>query len=145
MSLSTIIFLLVIALILFGPEDLPVIARAMGKLIYQVRKAADELTKEFQDVVDTPKKTLNRTLDDMINPKSPKKEKIDQSEWKQEQGESENEQIDNEQIELLSYDEEVSVNNKSQEGENDRDPLSGLPEDVLTYENKEMSKKDVSR
>ena len=50
-----IILILAIALILFGPEDLPDIARTIGKVVFEIRKATQELTREFQDSMDTPK------------------------------------------------------------------------------------------
>jgi len=49
-----IILILGIALILFGPEDLPDIARTIGKVVFEIRKATQELTREFQDSMDTP-------------------------------------------------------------------------------------------
>ena len=52
MGISEIFLILVIALILFGPEDLPDIARTIGKAVFEIRKATQELTREFQDSMD---------------------------------------------------------------------------------------------
>jgi len=49
-----IILILAIALILFGPEDLPDIARTIGKVVFEVRKATHDLTSEFQNSMDKP-------------------------------------------------------------------------------------------
>lgn len=62
MSLSSIVIILVIALILFGPEDLPVVARALGKIVSQVRKYTNELTKELNTAIDTPAKLIDQSI-----------------------------------------------------------------------------------
>jgi len=55
MGFGEIILILAIALILFGPEDLPDIARTIGKVVFEVRKATHDLTSEFQNSMDKPK------------------------------------------------------------------------------------------
>ena len=57
MGMSEIFIIMAIALILFGPEDLPDIARTIGKVVFEIRKATQELTKEFQNSIDPPKRT----------------------------------------------------------------------------------------
>ena len=54
MGISEIILILAIALILFGPEDLPDIARTIGKVVFEIRKATHDLTSEFQNSMDKP-------------------------------------------------------------------------------------------
>lgn len=54
MGLGEIILILAVALILFGPEDLPKIARVIGKLIYETRKLTHDFTKEFENFIETP-------------------------------------------------------------------------------------------
>ena len=54
MGFSEILLIMAIALILFGPEDLPDIARTIGKIVFEIRNATHELTKEFQNSLDTP-------------------------------------------------------------------------------------------
>ena len=48
----TVIFL--VALMLFGPEQLPVLARSLGKLSGQVKKTSDSLRREFYNSVYPP-------------------------------------------------------------------------------------------
>ncbi len=48
----TVIFL--VALVLFGPEQLPVLARTLGKLSGQVKKTSDSLRREFYNSVYPP-------------------------------------------------------------------------------------------
>ncbi|RNC29616.1 MAG: Sec-independent protein translocase protein TatB [Candidatus Dichloromethanomonas elyunquensis] len=62
MGLTELVLILVVALILFGPEDLPVIARTLGKIFFQVRKYTEELTREFQDAINIPEKVINDAL-----------------------------------------------------------------------------------
>jgi Tat protein translocase TatB subunit len=54
MGFTEILLIMAIALILFGPEDLPDIARTIGKIIFEVRKATQDLTREFQNSMDIP-------------------------------------------------------------------------------------------
>jgi len=54
MSMTEILLILFVALLLFGPEDLPVVARAVGKIVRQVRKFTTEITKEFQESINAP-------------------------------------------------------------------------------------------
>lgn len=73
MSFNELIILMVIALVLFGPEDLPDVARAIGKVVFEVKKIAGDMTKEFQDAVNTPSNVLKKTLDDTLKTTTPKK------------------------------------------------------------------------
>ncbi len=47
-----ILLIAAIALIVFGPERLPEMARQVGKLIGDVRRTTNELTGEFQRALD---------------------------------------------------------------------------------------------
>lgn len=127
MSLTQIGIIMVIALILFGPEDLPVFARALGKTVRNVRKFASEITKEFQGVIDTPTNMVNDVL------KEPKKEII--TKGKSSSGETsplEKESDDRE--ELLTYeDNKLEENKESKADTQDTNPLSELPADVVKY------------
>ncbi|HZW84196.1 MAG TPA: twin-arginine translocase TatA/TatE family subunit [Candidatus Deferrimicrobium sp.] len=51
MSLPELFFILVLALILFGPEELPKIARTIGKTIYEIKKATSDVQQEVRKVV----------------------------------------------------------------------------------------------
>ena len=119
MGISEILLILVVVLILFGPEDLPVIARSIGKLVFEIRKATMELTKEFQSTIDTPTKIMNKAFEDTIStPASGKDKKTPQS-------------VDEPQPEeeLLTYEEEIP-----------KDPLAELPSDMVSYEEKGASR-----
>ncbi|MFZ3102402.1 MAG: twin-arginine translocase TatA/TatE family subunit [Desulfitobacteriaceae bacterium] len=54
MGFGEIIFIMAIALILFGPEDLPKVARAVGKVIYEFRKLTHDFTREFENFIEAP-------------------------------------------------------------------------------------------
>jgi sec-independent protein translocase protein TatA len=61
-SITEIIVVFVVALILFGPEQLPVMARSIGKITGQVKKTSDALRREFYNSVYTPAPELRREL-----------------------------------------------------------------------------------
>jgi TatA/E family protein of Tat protein translocase len=56
----TVIFL--VALVLFGPEQLPVLARTLGKLTGQVKKTSDSLRREFYNSVYPPGQDVRNAL-----------------------------------------------------------------------------------
>jgi sec-independent protein translocase protein TatA len=49
-----ILVVLVVALIAFGPEKLPGMARTVGRTLTQLRQMADEVKGEFQAGLDDP-------------------------------------------------------------------------------------------
>jgi sec-independent protein translocase protein TatB len=52
MGFSTeIVFILILALILFGPRRLPEIARQMGKFMAEFRKASSDFQAQIQDEI----------------------------------------------------------------------------------------------
>ena len=53
-SLTEIIVVFLVALILFGPEQLPVLARHLGKVTGQLKKTSDSLRREFYNSVYPP-------------------------------------------------------------------------------------------
>ncbi|HHY26188.1 MAG TPA: twin-arginine translocase TatA/TatE family subunit [Desulfitobacterium dehalogenans] len=134
MSFNELIILMVIALVLFGPEDLPDVARAIGKVVFEVKKIAGDMTKEFQDAVNTPSNVLKKTLDDTLKTPAPKKSSQDEkkatattpSTVAEATPEAEDPAIDEKATpnqddeELLTYD--------------DEDPLAELPQDVVSYD-----------
>ncbi|MDR3542039.1 MAG: twin-arginine translocase TatA/TatE family subunit [Desulfosporosinus sp.] len=120
MGFTEIIFIMAIALILFGPEDLPDIARTMGKVVFEIRKATSELTKEFQGSMDIPSKVLNKAFEQTISPQVPNQETYV----------SQNEAPENEtDVDLLTYEDEIP-----------EDPLAELPLDMVSYEEKGASR-----
>ena len=64
MSMTEIALILVIAVILFGPDDLPVVARTLGKMIFKVRKFTDEVTREFKSTLSAPNGLIENAFKD---------------------------------------------------------------------------------
>lgn len=69
MGFTEILLIMAIALILFGPEDLPNIARRIGKAYFEIRKVTNELTKEFQRSIDSPTNILNKAFEHTASPR----------------------------------------------------------------------------
>ena len=116
MGFSEILLIMVIALILFGPEDLPDIARTIGKVVFEIRKATHELTKEFQNSMDTPNDSLNKASNEQSGAVDRKTDE-----------------------ELLTYEDEIPVSEKPSKTKAE-DPLTGLPLDMVSYEEKGASR-----
>ncbi|MGE4271704.1 MAG: twin-arginine translocase TatA/TatE family subunit [Desulfitobacterium sp.] len=132
MSFNELIVLMVIALVLFGPEDLPDVARAVGKVVFEIKKIAGDMTKEFQDVVNTPSNALKKTLDETLKTPTTTPKKSSQADMQGSTGASTTVATDNSETtnptpgendtseeELLTYDE---------------DPLAELPQDMVSHE-----------
>lgn len=64
MSLTSITLIIFIALLLFGPEDLPVVAKTLGKIMYQVRRYSTEITQELQDAIEMPGNVIGQAIKD---------------------------------------------------------------------------------
>lgn len=120
MGFSEIFLIMAIALILFGPEDLPDIARTIGKVIFEIRKVTQELTKEFYNSVDTPNQILNKAFEKTTSSRS------NEQETHAPQSGAEVTAIDEV---LLKYDDETPD-----------DPLAELPLDMVSYEEKGASR-----
>lgn len=61
-SLPEIIVIMVIVLIVFGPDKLPEIARHIGKFSGDLRRNTDAIRREFYNTVYTPADDLKRSL-----------------------------------------------------------------------------------
>ena len=61
-SITEIIVVFVVALVLFGPEQLPVIARTIGKTAGQLKKTSDALRREFYNSVYPPGQDIRREI-----------------------------------------------------------------------------------
>ena len=61
-NLSEIVVIFLVALVLFGPEQLPVLARTLGKLTGQVKRTSDSLRREFYNSVYTPGQDARNAL-----------------------------------------------------------------------------------
>ncbi|MDJ0306636.1 twin-arginine translocase TatA/TatE family subunit [Dehalobacter sp.] len=68
MGFSEILLIMLIVFILFGPEDLPIIARRIGKILLEVRKVKNELTKELRKSMDVPVDSLYKTFEQTTSP-----------------------------------------------------------------------------
>lgn len=148
MSFTGIILILLVALIVFGPEDLPKIARQIGKIIYQARRYYDGFMKDFRNVIDEPMKDLTKditeTLDTprkelegieasilkAVSDKSQSSEKSSASSDSQSQdGQTEN--SDSGEI-LLRYEDDVSqTTESSQDKVRAANPLEDLPQTLV--------------
>ena len=120
MGMSEILLILVVVLILFGPEDLPVIARSIGKLVFEIRKATNELTKEFQSTIDTPTNIINKAFEQTTS------SRVAERETDTPQGGTEDPKSEED---LLTYEDEIP-----------KDPLAELPSDMVSYEEKDASR-----
>ena len=111
MGFGEILLILAIALILFGPEDLPDIARTIGKIVFEIRKATNELTQEF---------SVNKVFEQTTSSPSHEQE----ASVPQSGGE-----VPSSDEVLLKYDDESP-----------EDPLGELPLDMVSYEEKGASR-----
>lgn len=130
MSFTELLILMVIGVILFGPEDLPDVARAVGRVVFEIKKITGEMTRELQDAVNTPSTVLQKAFDETVNKPSIKPEETENSEKNtnsvdSEEGDGPPSDV-KEQEELLSYEEE--------------DPLADLPQEMVSYEKKGASR-----
>ena len=143
MGLTEIVLILGIALVLFGPEDLPDIARTIGKIVYEIRKATQDVTKEISSSINEPAGTISKALD--LNKPLDLNKALDLNL---------NKVLDvNKALDLTSKPEAkaVSTSNKSENGKTDEelltfedekpaDPLAELPSDMVSYEEKDASR-----
>ncbi len=120
MGFGEIFVILAIALILFGPEDLPDIARTIGKIVFEIRKATHELSREFQNSLDTPNNILNKAFEQTTSSRGNEQETHAQQSGTDASGKDEV---------LLKY-----------EDESPDDPLAELPLDMVSYEEKGASR-----
>jgi sec-independent protein translocase protein TatB len=67
MGFTEIALILFVALLVFGPEDLPVIARTLGRLVFQARNMWQELTVDLKDIIETPSNTINSAVKSPLN------------------------------------------------------------------------------
>lgn len=120
MGFSEIFLIMAVALILFGPEDLPDIARTIGKVVFEIRKATNDLTKEFQNSMDTPNNIMNKAFEQTTSSRN--------NEQETHAPQSGSEVPATDEV-LLKYDDESPT-----------DPLAELPLDMVSYEEKGASR-----
>lgn len=77
---SEIVVIGIVILLVFGPEQLPVLASRAGKLIGTFRKTSDKFRREFYNSVYTPaqelqknaERNLRAVTEDIVKPAEPK-------------------------------------------------------------------------
>jgi len=62
-----LIIILIVALVVLGPERLPTVARTVGKTIYEFRKMSNEATSVFREVIDTAQLETGPLLGNHVN------------------------------------------------------------------------------
>jgi len=51
MGLSELIYIVIFGLVLFGPEELPKIAKTIGRIVFQVKKEISSVQKDITKVI----------------------------------------------------------------------------------------------
>lgn len=125
MGSGEILLIIVVVLILFGPEDLPDVIRTIGKLFFEVRKLTTEFTKEFQGTFDSSVNVVKKGFE----PPKPLNNTV-------KQGEPNTTQADEA---LLHYEDEILLKDKDIKTES-VNPLADLPSDMVSYEEKGASR-----
>ncbi len=138
MGFGEIILILAVALILFGPEDLPKVARVIGKMIYEIRKVTHDLTKEFQNFIETPEpeKPGKRSGDFTESEHSSFRNSPTSGNFQQESGVSRSEaEASDPPLGNSILQPEIGITKPE-----NADPLAELPKDMVSYEEKGASR-----
>lgn len=61
-SITELVVIFIVLLILFGPEQLPVIARQFGKVMADLKKGSDAMRREFYNSVYKPADEVRRDI-----------------------------------------------------------------------------------
>ena len=80
-----LLLILVLALIIFGPQRLPDIGKALGKSIREVRKASEELTGQFKEEMEAASNEL-KSASEEIKGEQPEARKEEPDQVKSETG-----------------------------------------------------------
>lgn len=70
-STTELLFILVIALIFFGPRKLPQLARSMGKGLAEFRKASDDFKRTWEREVAMEAAKLETEIENIVNYEEP--------------------------------------------------------------------------
>jgi len=65
-----LLFILILALIIFGPRRLPEIGRALGKSIREFRQASQELTAQFRSELQAASDEVHEASEDLKGEKT---------------------------------------------------------------------------
>ncbi|HPT22875.1 MAG TPA: twin-arginine translocase TatA/TatE family subunit [Bacteroidales bacterium] len=74
---SEILVIILIALLLFGADKLPDIARGLGKGMREIRKATDDIKREFEESTREVRKDLNDVTNTIKNDINEVKDTVD--------------------------------------------------------------------
>lgn len=142
-SMTELLILMVIGVIIFGPDDLPDIARTVGKFVFEVKKMFNDATKDFKeatkditDVVQTPSNIIKKTIDDSVKPALDSvKPALDLNSSRSSTQVEDAQKGNEEEDKLLTYDEVEKSSSEPQleVEETGDDPLADLPEDMVSY------------
>jgi sec-independent protein translocase protein TatB len=66
-----LLVILVIAVLVVGPKNLPELARTLGKVFGQFQRAADDLKREFEEPASPPPSPGKKPEDRPPEPKAP--------------------------------------------------------------------------
>lgn len=67
-GLTELVVVFVVALLVIGPDKLPLYAKKLGTALAEFRKASENLTKDFKESVVTPLEEAQRPLREAIEP-----------------------------------------------------------------------------
>ncbi len=67
LGFSELIVIAVLALIFIGPKQLPEIARVVGRLLNEFRRATSDLTTNFSKVRDETRRVVKETEDEIVS------------------------------------------------------------------------------
>jgi TatA/E family protein of Tat protein translocase len=70
-SSGEILVIILVVMFLFGPKQIPVIARTIGKGLYELRRASDQIKREVMQeatsIEQSVKDPINRIIEDTSN------------------------------------------------------------------------------
>lgn len=58
-SSGELVIIILAIMVIFGPKQIPIIARSIGKVLYEVRKASDQIKKEVMEETKIVKDIIN--------------------------------------------------------------------------------------
>lgn len=79
MSGGEIFIILLFVLLFFGAESIPKISRNLGKVLYQIRNATDDIKRDIRNSAENVRKDVMDQGNDSINPITDIKKDIDDS------------------------------------------------------------------
>lgn len=74
-GLLEILFILALALILIGPEQMPEVARSLAKLLNELKRVSQDLTHSITEVKEAPREYLNKVITEEKPKPEPEKSK----------------------------------------------------------------------